>query len=227
MKKIALILALGLAGVSLAFSQTNTKEVKKEAAPENSEIANLKLAYDLADYGYKNDSASALLQAAEIMTQVQKTKKDFKSKQEGTSAENPDGKKDVSVNALISDAKKIAGSDKNLLAWAKTVEKAANKSTRGASGGALYSQDFAYANGGTTTFWAFFDANRLAEVSVGSFDGADLDIYIYDENGNLIVSDTSSNRNAYCAFRPYFTTQFRIVVKNNARYNATFEIYTN
>ncbi|MEE3314146.1 MAG: hypothetical protein VZR56_08310 [Treponema sp.] len=228
MKKIAMILAVGLVSISLAISQAATTEVKKEAAPENSNISNLKLAYDLADYGYKNDSASALLQAAEIIASVPKQKADVEAKLEGTSVDNPEkAKSDYSVDSLIADAKKLAGKDKNLLAWAKNVEKAAKKSTRGASSGALYDSYFAYANGGTTYYDWFFDANRVAEVGVHSLDGADLDLYIYDENGNLIIADTGCERNAYCSFKPYFTTKFRVIVKNNARYNATFEIVTN
>ena len=223
MKKIVMIFAVGLACVSLAISQSQ----KKEAAPENSNIANLRLAYDLATYGYKNDSASALLQAAEIIVSVPKQKADKKATQEGTSAENPNkAKSDFSASTLIADAKKLAGKDNNLLTWAKDLEKVASKSTRGATGGALYTQDFVYGNGTTYYDW-FFDANRLAEVCVVSFDGADLDLYIYDEQGNLIIADRSYGSTAYCSFMPYYTTKFRIVVQSNARYRSNFEIATN
>lgn len=223
MKKIVMIFAVGLACVSLAISQSQ----KKEAAPENSDIANLHLAYELATYGYANDSASSLLQAAEIITQIPKQKADIKTEKAGTSAENPNkAKSDFSASTLIADAKKLAGKDKNLLDWAASLEKVASKSTRGATGGALYSQDSVYGKG-TTTFYAFFDASRLAEVTVRPFDNVDLDLYIYDEQGNLIVSETSYAPGAYCSFMPYYTTNFRIVVKNNSNYNVAFEIFTN
>lgn len=224
MKKIVMIFAVGLACVSLAISQSQ----KKEAAPENSDIANLRLAYDLATYGYKNDSASALLQAAEIIVSVPKQKADVKAEQKGTSAESPDGaKSDFSAGAMIADARKLAGKDKALLAWASDLEKVASKSTRGASGGALYDASFVYANGGTTRYNWYFDAGRTAEVAVYSVDGADLDLVILDENGNIIASDEGYAVNAYCRFTPKWTGVFTVVVYNNARYNASFEIVTN
>lgn len=228
MKKIAMILTIGLTIASVVMAQAIPAEPKEEIKQESSDITNLKLAYDLANYGYNNDSASALLQAAEIIAQVQVKKADVEAKKEGTSVENPDGNKsDYSAAALIADAKKLAGKDKNLLAWAKDVEKLASKSTRGATGGALYDSNFAYANGGTTYYNWYFDAGRFAEVGVVSLDGADLDLLIYDENGVLITKDESYGTNAYCSFTPRWTGIFQVYVKNNARYNATFEIITN
>ena len=228
MKKIAMILTIGLTIASVVMAQAIPTEPKEEVKQESMDITNLKLAYDLADYGYKNDSASALLQAAEIIAQVQKKKADVEAKKEGTSVENPDANtSDYSAATLIADAKKLAGKDKNLLAWAKDVEKLASKSTRGASGGALYDANFAYANGGKTYYNWYFDGGRFAEVAVHSMDGADLDLYIYDENGNLIVKDDSYGSSAYCSFSPRWTGIFQVYVVNNARYNATFEILTN
>ena len=41
----------------------------------------------------------------------------------------------------------------------------------------------------------------------------DFDIYVYDENGNLVTQDDSSAANAYCAITPRWTGPFRLVVK--------------
>ena len=139
MKKIAMILTVGLVSLSLAISQESSAE--KNAEAEAKVKANIVLTYGLADYGYENDSASALLQSAEIMMQVQKDlttvefHKDEKPADEVVAEEK---KPEYTADGLIADAKKLAGKDKNLLAWAKSLEKAAKTSTRGYGYGNRY-----------------------------------------------------------------------------------------
>jgi hypothetical protein len=41
----------------------------------------------------------------------------------------------------------------------------------------------------------------------------DFDLYVYDENGNLITQDDSAAANAYCAITPRWTGPFRLIVK--------------
>ncbi len=227
MKKIIFVMAALMAG-SMMFGQTALNQTKKEVKADPN-VQNLRMAYELADYGYENKSASALLQAAEILCQVSKKEaENVKVKQDGTSGDKaPAETKSYKSMDLVKDAKAFAGKDKTMLAWAKEVEKKAKVSTRGATGGSAYASNFAYANGGYTTYEWLFDKGRVAEVAVHSMDGADLDLYIFDENDNLIVCDEGASNNAYVSFLPYLTTPFRVVIKNNARYNATFEVYTN
>jgi len=132
MKKIAMILVVGLVSTMLAIAQEST--VQNDA--EKKLLDNIVLAYNLADYGYENDSASALLQAAEIMLQIQKDMVSAELRNEETSNESIENEKpDYSVEQLLNDAKKLAGKDKNLLAWAKDVEKVSKTSTRGSNYG--------------------------------------------------------------------------------------------
>lgn len=225
MKKLFLAAAMTAMAVFAFADDAPKAEEKKEEVQLDENIQNIRLASELAEYGYANDSASALLQAAEILAQTPTQKKDdVKVTKEGTSVENPDkATKEFTAESLVADAKKLAGKDKNLLAWAKQVEKKAKTSTRGAT----YTADFVYAEGGTTRHTCYFDRGRYADVYVSSLDGADLDLYIYDENGNFITSDTSNYRDARCGFTPKWTGNFLLVIKNNARYNATYELFTN
>lgn len=126
MKKIIALFAVGLACVSLAISQEASTVTMEESVLESDAF----LAYNLAKYGYANDSASALLQSAEIILQSSKssTKVDSKKVAANTST---DETASYSATKLIADAKKLAGKDANLLAWAKELEKSANTSTRG------------------------------------------------------------------------------------------------
>ena len=228
MKKTILALALCLAGAAMVFGQVGPQGTKEAAPEDNSDIKTLQLAYDLADYGYETESPTALLQAAEMLAQIKTKKADYEAIQEGTSGEaSPSAARDYSASSLVASARELAGKDKNLLAWAKNVEKSIKASTRGASGGALYNASFAYANGGVTWYDWYFDGGRLAEVAVRSLDGADLDLYVYDQNGNMITYDERYGTDAYCSWTPRWTGIFRICIKNNARYNATYEIFTN
>ena len=52
------------------------------------------------------------------------------------------------------------------------------------------------------------------QITVRGDGDTDLDLFVYDENGNLIGSDTSYSGNASVAIRPYWTGRFTIRVVN-------------
>lgn len=229
MKRIIPVVTLICLSLSIFATEVDLIGPKgtKESSTVDSDIQTLKLAYDLANYGYTNESASALLQAAEILAQIPKQPADVTAVKEGKKGESATTTKNFSPDQLVKDAKQLASRDKVMLSWATDIEKSLKTITRGASGGALYDADFVYAYGGTSWYNWYFDANRLAEIGIHSMDGADLDLYIYDENGNLIAYDERTTPGAYCSFHPRWTGVFKVIIKNNARYNATYEIFTN
>lgn len=231
MKKIALLFVGVLFAASL-FAQAEKQpeiEAKDELkAPVSEEMASIQTAFQLAEYGYKNGSASSLLCAAEILAQVPKQEMQTKATQdESGSKETQSEKKQYTAEQLLADGKKLAGKDKTMLAYAKTVEKLVNASTRGAFGGPKYDFSYVYGNSKTSYYNVGFLAGRYAEVDIYSMDGADLDLYIYDSRWNLIVKDTSYSPNAWCSFVPRWDGNFHIVVVNNSRYCSWFELYTN
>ncbi|MBQ6565654.1 MAG: hypothetical protein IJL80_01245, partial [Treponema sp.] len=71
-------------------------------------------------------------------------------------------------------------------------------------------------------------AREYAEVLVQSFSNVDLDLYIYDENGHLIASDSSYRSDAYVCFVPRWTGVFKVVVKNrSSRFVGDYKLTTN
>lgn len=232
MKKLMVIFASALIATSVFAQAANQPEIEAKEelkTPVSEEMASIQTAFQLADYGYKNGSASSLLCAAEILAQIPTQEMTTKASQdESGSKESASEKKQYTAEQLLEDGKKLAGKDKTLLAYAKTVEKLVKSSaTRGAFGGPKYDFSYVYGNSKVSYYNVGFVAGRYAEVDVYSLDGCDLDLYIYDSNWNLIDKDTSYSTSAWCSFVPRWDGNFHIVVKNNSRYMSYFELYTN
>ena len=66
----------------------------------------------------------------------------------------------------------------------------------------------------TVTYYETFRANELAVVSIVGDGSTDLDIYVYDENGNFITAATGLSDVETVTFTPAWTGVFRIEVRN-------------
>jgi hypothetical protein len=55
---------------------------------------------------------------------------------------------------------------------------------------------------------------EVTRVIVRGDQDTDLDLYVYDENGNLIASDTDLSDQCMVAFRPYWTGPFTVKIVN-------------
>ena len=66
----------------------------------------------------------------------------------------------------------------------------------------------------TDVFTLTFRANERACVIVSGDGDTDLDLFIYDENGNLIASDTDAGDDCIVTWNPRWTGTFTIKVKN-------------
>jgi hypothetical protein len=110
----------------------------------------------------------------------------------------------------------------------KNTEKEIAKAgqTRGAVGGPQYLEARVSANSSkeyTCRFWA----NELAEVAVLGDGDTDLDLYIYDSNGNLIAYDTDYTDQCYCRWVPAWTDTFIIKIVNRGSVYNAFILMTN
>lgn len=55
----------------------------------------------------------------------------------------------------------------------------------------------------------------------------DLDLYIYDQNGNQVCSSTSSGDDEYCIWNPIWTGPFKVVVKNRGGISNNYVLKVN
>ena len=70
-----------------------------------------------------------------------------------------------------------------------------------------------------------FNAGEKAEVA--ALGDGDLDIKVYDENGNLITKDTASDGAPEVSWTPEWTGRFTIKVINNEYHTVHFAMHTN
>lgn len=224
MRRIVLFVCLFSLSVA-AFAQEEKPASDKKASPE---LAALQTAAGLAKYGYENYSATALIEAAKIVSETPVQDLDAK----GTPSETQTVQEKASrfrldPDQLLADAQKYAGRDKVVVNYAKQVAKMVKDGkTRGAVGGPRYGEGRVYGKA-YTDYEIKFWASELAEVIVIGDGDNDLDLYIYDQNGNLIASDTDYTDQCVCRWVPAWTGAFRIRIVNRGAIYSDFAIATN
>ncbi len=224
MRRIVLFVCLFSLSVA-AFAQEEKPASDKKASPE---LAALQTAAGLAKYGYENYSATALIEAAKIVSETPVQDLDAKGTPSETQAVQEKASRfRLDPDQLLADAQKYAGKDKVVVNYAKQVEKMVKDGkTRGAVGGPRYGEGRVYGKA-YTDYEIKFWASELAEVIVIGDGDNDLDLYIYDQNGNLIASDTDYTDQCVCRWVPAWTGSFRIRIVNRGAIYSDFAIATN
>lgn len=77
------------------------------------------------------------------------------------------------------------------------------------------------------TFTVSFVGGRKAEVALLGDGDTDLDLQVYDENGNLVASDEDDTDRCYVSWTPKWTGPFTIKVVNHGWVHNIFRIATN
>jgi hypothetical protein len=225
MKKAIVFTILCSICISLSAQQPRHKPASSQ--PASADLTAIQTANSLAKYGYSSYSASALIGAAEILAsvQTQPLNSSATTSGEGTTTGKTEKPEFTAAN-LIADAKKFAAGDPTMLAWAAKVETDIGRQTRGAVGGPREQWDKAPANN-TLSYRLAFTAGRLAEIVVSGDGDTDLDLYVYDANGNLIAYDEDYSDDCYVSWVPSWTGAYSIVIANRGRVYNRFVIATN
>lgn len=242
---IAFAIPFGLATVETPSviaqdrSGTNMTKEEGEETVEAKAVSDLMLAQRLAAYGRENNTATALISAAQIVldTPTQNTSFDKTSETDesnGSAAETRqvdeinDQSPELSASKLLADAKQIASGDQNLLSLIANLEdQAVSKgSARGRTRGPAKDVD-AVSRYSSIYYTIRFRGSRVARVGVKGNGNTDLDCYIYDGNGNLIVSDTDSSDACLVEWVPYWTGPFRVRIRNRGGVYNRYVMMTN
>ena len=198
--------------------------------PELRVVRNVLLAQQLADYGREARSPEALAVAAQIL--MSNPTRPLGVKKAGSSPLEEASRAPVSEPVpdplqLLSRAKELAAGDEAALAWIERLLGRAGQRTRGSlGGGAGLLRDWVGA-GATNTYTIQFQGGELARVTVKSDQGANLDLFVYDESDRLERKDTRPAGECFVAWVPARTQMFRIEVKNTGNIGAHYVLATN
>lgn len=227
MKKFYLTLAALVGVVAMNAQEVEPKEaIEGGASPE---ISELRLAADLVKYGYAKQNALPLIDALQIIIDTPTQPGATKEQEEAVTVEATEGKQGnvtLDVAEIVASAKQFAEGDPTMLALLAEVEESAQGAHRGAVGGAKYNVDVVRA-GATDTYNVSFVKGYLAEVALSGDGDTDLDLYVYDANGNLIASDTDYTDDCYVCWVPAWTGSYKIKVVNRGRLANRYVLVTN
>jgi hypothetical protein len=224
MKKTFLFLiSMGL------FLAANAQEAKIPSKNKPSEeLENLQLANQLAKYGYKTYSATALIEAAKIMSSVTTQELSFESyKQEPASTTEAPKKSEegYDLESILSTAKKYADGNADLLTAIAEIEKS-SQATRGRVGGPGKNNSFVRGDG-TDRYEMSFIKGELAEIAVIGDGDTDLDLYVYDSNDNLIAEDSDYTDSCFVSWVPKWTGRYTVRIVNRGPVTNYYLLITN
>lgn len=225
MKKLILSFA-ALVAFAGAYAQDAEQKEPQPSQP-SAELASMQLASELVQYGNKHKSALPLIDAMQIIvdTQTQPLTGD-EGKEADENAEAKAGITVVNFSDVAAKAKEYADGDATLLAMVENLESQYGASNRGAVGGPKSTTEVVRAHA-TDRYNIRFTAGRLAEVAVIGDGDTDLDLYIYDSNGNLIASDADYTDTCYVSWTPRWTGNFVVKVVNRGSVANRYYIVTN
>jgi hypothetical protein len=224
------VVLLSVAAWTLAQGKmegANAGGTDKKPNPRADALAKLGLGLQLAAYGEHEKDPLALLTAARLIKQAPaedgKREKIVQGEPSESDKPKPLGASPVSAADLIKKALELAGDDATIKALAKTIEA---EKPRGATRGAIRHRD--QVRGRTIdTYTVEFRGGEVARVGLEGDHSSDLDLYVYDQNGNLIVSDTDDTDLCLVQWTPRWTGPFQIKIVNNGQVSNVYDLYSN
>jgi hypothetical protein len=228
---VCLLLCPAVLAADADTEQANAGE-KAEATPEAAAVDAVALAAALAQQGRDSESPALLIAAAELLSGISEGEAKDRAKETrenegaGEAGEKADAEAPaLTVAALLADARQLAGGDEALGQLITRVEQA----QQGAMGryrgpGSTVTRVNAYS---TDIFNDTFTGGRYAQVCISGDGDTDLDLYVFDENGNLIGSSTSYGDDECVSWTPRWTGRFRIEVRNLGRVWNQYRLWTN
>ncbi len=209
---------------------TNVSADKAKVSKNAQAVADLSLAGKLAEYGRRVNNPTALVVAARIMKNTPAQDKKLDKATEGKETASKQAKKTGTLETsdkLLADAKKMAEKSSNEIVLAMIDKESKVVATRGKAGGPIRHVDRIMA--GKTDIYRgirFIGGEEAGVIVIGDGD-CDLDLYVYDENDNLIEKDTDGTDRCIVTWTPSWTGPFTIKVKNYGSVYADYILVSN
>ncbi|MBR6018130.1 MAG: PPC domain-containing protein [Paludibacteraceae bacterium] len=239
MKNYFFIIALSLSALLLSChksaEQTANSEEKTEVAQPSTALQTLRMAYDLARYGYETESAMALIEAADILVAVPSVEMDSVVVEKGSVSATDDkaDKAPITPAQLLIDAKEFAGDNEHLLALIVDVERkltASSEVTRGAMPGKdapIEHHDRVLAHD-TDVYSLHLTEGKLFEAAIIGDGDTDLELYVYDPEGKQVITeDTYQPIDCYIRFTPAASGIYTLKIVNTGNVYNNYVLLTN
>lgn len=208
----ALVGTLLIAGAATADSQkkSNADPAKAGVSSESaSAVATAATAMSLVRYGDANKDALALITAARLLKQAGSSNEKLQA-QSGVNTPAKTAEDARTVESLLARARTYAAGDVTLVALADDV---ARSGSRGAVGGPKQARSVVGSRS-RDSYKVTFREGEPARVLVSGDGDSDLDLFIYDENGNLVCKDDDATDDMICGWTPRWTGRFTIRIVN-------------
>lgn len=219
----AALAACGLTGVLAAPSgQRNLDREKSDAPSAGAQAAEaVATAQALARYGDAHQDALSLITAARILKET--GARDALKVAKGTEQAAKRSDDSLSADAVLERGRTLAAGRPDLLALADDV---ARSGSRGVDRGPQVGRNKVVGSRAWHHYDLRFVGGERAKVYARGDGDSDLDLYVYDESGNLICKDDAPGDEMACAWTPRWTGMFRIRVLNRGIANQ-YSIVTN
>ncbi|MCW1839239.1 hypothetical protein [Prosthecomicrobium hirschii] len=225
--RIAVLLAGSLlASLAVpASSQEGVNRADGSAKKDGEAIAKyLQMSRELVDFGRANRSPAALVVAAQLRAQAPLHPIERQPKTEGGATGATDDSAILTVASILAEAKAMSRNDPTIAALADDVVATQPK---GRLAGPGYNVNVVPARGTDTYSNVGFAGGRYAEVYAEGSGRTDLDLFVYDQNGNLICSDTDASDVVYCGWTPRWNGSFTVKVINRGQHANKYALITN
>lgn len=234
-----MVLCLGILVASVSGGANSVSGQRAKAGQNSKEASSLALwsqAGSLVHYARDNESAVAMLAAVEIVRRLsfRDGKERFANKKSKGGEVGTKESKTIDLapisdtRKLLAEAKAWAKGDKNL---AELIDAEMKKplptgsGTLGRKGGPLYYWDKIDGRG-SDSYSITYRAGEKAEILVVGDGSSDLDLFVYDKDGNLMARDINPTARGYARFAPTSDLDVSVEVRNVGTSRSTYEIWT-
>ena len=225
LKLLTSVLILTSATVFATVASAQTGIGKRNIAPPSAAgvvvdadnpVAMATLSLQLAKYGDKTKDPLAMIVAANLQKQSGAQSKEFKKTEEGKATGDAKPAIDDSVAGLLDRAKQYANGSNDIIALADDVANTAAMGRTGPSGTAddTYRGMTSVRGNSSDIIPVTFRGREIAAVSIVGDGDTDLDLYVYDKTGNQVCASVSFGDEEKCTWKPRWTEEYAINVKN-------------
>jgi hypothetical protein len=225
---LLLVIVTPLMAQEKAGTNQAPQEIAAKARPsaEGDAVQQIHLAYSLIDYGRKNKAPEALITAARILAANGMVALEEKPTHEAAH-DAPKGERkdkpasDNSPRALLQEAKELSGNHPAVVTLANSVEL-----SRDAVGGPKWTVEVVEPLQ-ADVYKITFRGGEAARAAVSGDGDTRLDLYVYDENGNLVTSQVGPGDDCLASWVPRWSGVFVLKVVNRGLLPNRYVIVTN